>query len=246
MIQTRWPDPTDIDHKGWEYNSGIVMLGLQRIHQRTGDPRILAYIQRWVDSFVDADGNIDWRGVHNLDLIQPGMLLLYLHDQTGQAKYSAAARTVRKRFDDFPRNAEGGFWHKQVYPDEMWVDGIFMAQPFLAGFGARFGDRDYCYRTPVEQATLLASHARDPRTGLYYHAWDQDRNAAWAEPATGLSSTFWGRGVAWYAMALVELLDELPESQPGRDRLEHLLRDLVHAVAAVQEPCSGLWYEVLD
>jgi unsaturated rhamnogalacturonyl hydrolase len=245
-IIARWPDPVSISTKGFEYEPGIVMHGMSRVYQRTRERRFLDYVRRWVDHFVDDAGNIAWRENHNLDFIQPAVLILFLHDETGHPKYAAAARRVRERFSAFPTNAEGGFWHKDVYPNEMWVDGIYMAEPFIAGYGRRFGDASFCYDTAVFQTTLVASHALNRERGLLYHAWDQDRNAAWADPKTGLSPEFWSRGMGWYVMALVDILAELPKEHPGYERLLALLREVAAGLEKVQDPKSGLWYQVLD
>ena len=250
MILSKWPDPGTLDPAGnrWEYNTGIVLFGMSKIYERTRDKRYLDYIRRWVDSFVDSEGNIHWEQgkTHNLDYIQPAMLILFLHEQTGDPRYQAAAKTVRACYDKIPRNADGGFWHKAIYPNEMWVDGIYMAEPFLVRYGKLFGDSAFCYDTAVAQTTLLAGHAFNPKAGLPYHGWDQDRNAQWADPQTGLSPVFWSRGSGWFAMALVDILEVLPKSHPGYPRLAGLLREVAAGIRRVQDPATGLWFQVLD
>src|SRR5512136_2507699 len=115
---------------------------MSKIYERTRDKRYLDYIRRWVDAYVDANGNLGWEQgkTHNLDYIQPAMLILFLYEQTGDPRYKTAAETVRACYDKIPRNADGGFWHKEIYPNEMWVDGIYMAEPFLVRYGKLFGD----------------------------------------------------------------------------------------------------------
>jgi len=250
MILERWPDPGTLDPAGnrWEYNTGIVLFGLSKTYERTRDARYLNYIRRWVDTYVDASGAIRWEQgkTHNLDYIQPATLILFLHEQTADPRYRAAAKTVRACYDEIPRNAEGGFWHKSIYPNEMWVDGIYMAEPFLVRYGNLFGDSAFCYDTAVTQTTLIASHAFDPGKKLLYHGWDQDRNAAWADPKTGLSPVFWSRGMGWYVMALVDLLERLPAPHAGRAKLHGLLKDVAEGIRRVQDPKTGLWFQVLD
>jgi unsaturated rhamnogalacturonyl hydrolase len=245
-IIKRWPDPVSISLKGFEYEPGIVLHGMRRVYEQTRDRRYRDYIQRWVDHFVNEEGVIGWRENHNLDFIQPAGLILFLYDETGAAKYAQAARRVRERFDRFPRNAAGGFWHKEIYPNEMWADGIYMAEPFIVSYGKRFGDTAFCYDTAVFQTTLIAEHAFNEEQGLIYHAWDQDRNAAWADPKTGVSPAFWSRGAAWYVMALVDMLAELPNDHPGYKRLLALLHQSAEGLKKAQDPKSGLWYQVLD
>ena len=173
------------------------------MYESTRDPRYLDYIKRWVDGYVNEQGVLGWdqSRTHNLDYIQPGMLVLFLYEQTGEPRYRTAAKTVREAFDRIPKNADGGFWHKGIYPNEMWIDGIYMGEPFLVRYGRLFDDAAFGNDMAVFQATLAAKHCLDPKTGLLYHAWDQDRNAAWADPKTGRSPVIWGRGMGWYVMA---------------------------------------------
>jgi unsaturated rhamnogalacturonyl hydrolase len=250
LILATWPDPSTIDpnKNGWEYNTGIVLFGMTKTYERTKDARYLAYIRTWVDAYVDEQGRLGWdqTRTHNLDYIQPAMLVLFLYEQTGAEKYKIAARAVREAFDKIPRNADGGFWHKGIYPNEMWIDGIYMGEPFLVRYGRLFGDAAFCNDTAVAQATLVARHALDPKTGLLFHAWDQDRDAAWADPKTGVSSILWSRGMGWYVMAMVDLLEILPKDQPGYPKLLALLKENARGLKATQDPKSGLWFQVMD
>jgi unsaturated rhamnogalacturonyl hydrolase len=246
-VLQRWPNPTAIDRHGWEYNSSIVLVGVQKVYERTKEPKYLKYIQKWVDSFIDGKGNINFKKTdNNLDHLHPGLLLLFLYDETGLEKYKKAAQTIRQEFDNQPRNAAGGFWHKQRYPNEMWADGIYMAQPFLAGYGVRFGEREYCFDEATFQTILIADHLQDSKTGLVYHGWDQDRNAAWADPETGRSPMVWCRGMGWYLMALVEILDDLPKDHPRYGRICEILAKAAAGARQAQDPKTGLWYQVLD
>ena len=245
-----WPDPAAIDpaKNGWEYNTGIVLFGMSKMYDATKDPRYLDYIKRWVDGYVNEQGVLGWdqARTHNLDYIQPGMLVLFLYERTGDPRYRAAAKTVREAFDRIPKNADGGFWHKGIYPNEMWIDGIYMGQPFLVNYGRLFDDAAFGNDMAVFQSTLAASHCLDAKTGLLYHAWDQDRNASWADPKTGRSPIIWGRGMGWFVMAMVDILEQLPPSHAGYPRLHELLKKNVAGLAAAQDPKSGLWFQVLD
>ena len=249
-VLATWPDPASIDpaKNGWEYNTGIVLFGMSKMYDATKDPRYLAYIKRWVDGYVNDQGVLGWdqSRTHNLDYIQPGMLVLFLYEQTGDPRYRAAAKTVREAFDRIPKNADGGFWHKSQYPNEMWIDGIYMGEPFLVNYGRLFGDAAFGNDMAVFQSTLAATHCLDSKTGLLYHAWDQDRNAAWADPKTGRSPVIWGRGMGWFVMAMVDILEQLPPSHPGYSSLHDLLKKNVAGLARVQDPKTGLWFQVLD
>ena len=249
-VMALWPDPAAIDpaKNGWEYNTGIVLFGMSKMYDATKDPRYLDYIKRWVDGYVDDKGALGWdqTRTHNLDYIQPGMLVLFLYERTGDPRYRAAARAVREAFDRIPKNADGGFWHKGIYPNEMWIDGIYMGEPFLVNYGRLFDDAAFGNDMAVFQSTLAAQHCLDPKTGLLYHAWDQDRNAAWADPATGRSPIIWGRGMGWFVMAMVDILEQLPAAHPGYPKLHDLLKKNVAGLAKTQDPKTGRWFQVMD
>ena len=247
-VLSRWPTADTISDKGFEYTTGIVLYGIAEVYRHTRDPRYLAYIRAWVDSYLRCDGSVDLgddSAGHNLDRIQPGNLVLFLYEETGDPKYMRAARWLRERFETFPRNSAGGFWHKQKYPNEMWLDGIYMAEPFLVRYGRMFGEPGFCFETAATQA-LLVGEKTHTEGGLFRHAWDADRNAAWADPVTGISPEVWGRAMGWYVMALVDMLAELPEGHPGYARLRDLLREAAGGIRRTQDPKSGLWYQVMD
>jgi len=250
-VMARWPDPLTIaPEKGFEYNTAIILYGMAQVHRAHPDPRYVAYARRWVDHYLQPDGSVDLgddAAGHNFDRIQPGLVVLFLYEETKDERYAKAARFLRARFDTMPRNSVGGFWHKTKYPDEMWLDGLYMGEPFLARYGRLFGESGFPQQTAVQQATLMAKHTRAPgASGLLRHAWDADRNAAWADPQTGLSPEVWGRAMGWYLMALADVLDELPAAHPDRAKLLALLREGARAVRAFQDAKTGLWFQVLD
>ena len=250
-VMTRWPDPSSITTTAaWEYNHGIVLRGIEQVYRHTSDARYLAYIKKYADAYVSSSGVVNLPSAHSFDNIQPSVLLPFLFQQTATAKYHLAADSIRARYDSIPRNADQGFWHKQTYPNQMWLDSIYMGMPFLARYGAVFGTcGSFCGDTVVEQVTLLAQHVRDATTGLLYHAWDDSaagQKAAWADATTGRSPVIWGRALGWYAMALVDTLGDLPASQSGRANMLTLLGSLATGLQATQDATTGLWYQVLD
>jgi len=231
--------------RGWDYNNGIVLHGIQKVYERRPDPKYLAYLKTFVDAYVSAEGALNIAATQTLDLIQPATLLLFLYEQTKDAKYLKGAATIRQRLDGYAKNTAGGFWHKDTYPNQMWLDGIFMVQPFLAKYGALDATCGaYCFDTPVNQITLLASHTKTAN-GLYVHAWDESKAATWADKTTGLSPEVWDRGLGWFAMALVDILPYLPDSHAGKATLLATFTSLAEAVKAVQGP-TGLFYQVMD
>ncbi len=251
MVLSHWPDPAGIwTSKGFEYNHGIVLRGIEQVFRRTGDARYLAYIKKYVDENVNDSGVVNIAATHSFDIIQPSVLLPFLYQQTGLAKYQTAADNIRARYDTIPRNPDKGFWHKDIYPNQMWLDSIYMGETFLARYGAVFGTcGSFCGDTVVEQSLLIAQHTLDAPTGLYVHAWDDSpagQKVAWADPTTGRSPSIWGRAVGWYAMALADTLADLPADQAGRSDMLAILTSLAAGLKATQDPSTGLWYQVLD
>jgi unsaturated rhamnogalacturonyl hydrolase len=231
----------------WDYTAGLMLLAIQRVGDATHDPKYAAYVKASIDSLVHADGTIATfaSSEDNLDQINEGRSLFTLYDRTHDARYMKAAAHLRDQLRTQPRTAEGGFWHKQIYPQQMWLDGLYMAEPFYAEYASRHADTT-AMNDVVRQFLLVARHLRDPKTGLYYHAWDSVHQQPWADSATGLSKNFWGRAVGWYLMAAVDVLDYLPKTHRDRPELIRVVQQLSDAVARVQDPVSGVWWQVLD
>jgi unsaturated rhamnogalacturonyl hydrolase len=242
-VMTRNP----VVHEKWDYTAGVALLAILRVGDATRDTRFGEYVRRNIDRLVQPDGSIaTYRADEfNLDQINEGRLLFPLLDRTRDTRYRLAADRLRAQLRAHPRTSEGGLWHKQIYPQQMWLDGLYMAQPFYAEYARRFGEAE-AFDDVARQFLLIARHLRDPRTGLYYHAWDAAHVQPWADPLTGLSRHFWGRAVGWYMMAMVDVLEELPASHRDRTAIIDVLRDLADAVARVQDPLTGLWWQVLD
>jgi unsaturated rhamnogalacturonyl hydrolase len=152
---------------------------------------------------------------------------------------------LREQLRKQPRNAEGGFWHKKIYPQQMWLDGLYMGEPFYAQYARTFNE-PAAFDDVANQFLLAARHTRDPGTGLMYHAWDAARAQPWADTATGLSPNFWGRAMGWYVVGLVETLDYFPANHPQRPAMIQALRAAAEAIARVQDPVTGLWWDVMD
>jgi unsaturated rhamnogalacturonyl hydrolase len=238
-------NPVVYDH--WDYTAGLVLLALDRVGAATRDPKYAAYVKKSVDSLVHADGTIATytAAEYNLDQINEGRILFPLADRTHDPRYTRAADALRAQLRAQPRTAEGGFWHKQIYPQQMWLDGLYMAEPFYAEYAKRHADTA-AMNDVARQFLLVARHLRDPKTGLYYHAWDSVREQPWANPETGLSKNFWGRSVGWYLMALADVLDYVPRSHKDRPELVRVFQQLAAAVDRVRDPVSGVWWQVLD
>lgn len=231
----------------WHYEVGVMLRAFEELWLRTGESRYFEYIRANIDRFVTPEGTIRTyeKEEYNLDQINAGKLLFLLYEQTGEERYRRPIDTLRDQLRHHPRTSEGGFWHKKIYPYQLWLDGVYMMGPFLVRYGVTFGDPEAIDET-THEILLVARYLRDPRTGLYYHGWDEKRQQIWADSITGRSANFWGRGMGWYAMALVDVLDWLPADHPDRPTIIRILQDLAEAVARVQDPVTGLWYQVLD
>ena len=245
-----WRDPTK-NMSGsparWTYEYGVVLKGVEGVWLSTGEGRYFSFIQKGIDNFVNADGTIRTYTPteYNLDNINTGRSLLLLYKVTGQEKYRTAAALLREQLKTHPRTSDGGFWHKKIYPYQMWLDGLYMAEPFYAEYAATFHE-DADFDDIAKQFVLMERHARDAKTGLLYHGWDESKQQRWANPTTGTSPNFWDRAMGWYAMALVDTLDYFPQQHPQRAELIAILNRLAKSVAAYQDAKSGLWFQVLD
>lgn len=231
----------------WSYEQGVVLKGIERVWDQTRERKYFDYIQHTMDQYVNDDGTIrTYRAEeYNLDNILLGRMLLFMYRETKQEKYRQAAGRLREQLRNHPRTSDGGFWHKQIYPTQMWLDGLYMAEPFYAEYALTFHD-DKAFDDIAKQFVLIEQHTRDAKTGLLYHGWDESRKQRWADPATGRSPNFWGRAMGWYAMALVDTLDYFPQTHPQRQELISILNRLATSIAKYQDPKSGLWYQVVD
>lgn len=235
------------DAARWHYEHGLVLKAIEQVWRATVDDRYWRFVKDTMDLFIGPDGTIRSykRDEYNLDQINPGKLLFPLYQVTGDTRYRQAAGRLRRQLDEQPRTPSGGFWHKQIYPHQMWLDGIYMAAPFYAAYARTF-DYPGAFDDVAHQIILIEQHTRDPASGLLYHAWDESRQQRWADPETGCSPHFWGRAMGWYAMALVDVLDLFPNDHPRRDAIIAIFDRMARALTRVQDETTGLWYQVLD
>ena len=236
-----------VDKTRWHYEHGFVLKAITEAGKATGKLQYEQTVQKWVDRFVTPKGSIRTFRIneYNLDQIYSGKLLFPLYQQTGEERYHKAILLLMEQLKHQPRNESGGFWHKQIYPHQMWLDGIFMAGPFYAEYAQVFNE-PAGFDDVAHQILLIEKHTRDPQTGLLYHAWDESRQQPWANPETGCSPHFWGRGMGWFAMAIVDVLDYFPQAHVQRPALIAILERMAQALLRVQDTATGLWYQVLD
>ncbi len=240
----RNPNPAVLGNTKWNYPQGLTFGGTYLTYKRTGDPAYLAYIKKWVDTYVNSSGGFSFP-VERLDAFQPANLLLDLYEETGGSRYKTAANKIRTRLDTYARQSDGGYLHVLNRPGQIWSDGTFMLTPFLVRHGKRFGDPVTANAEAVKQLQVYASRLQTS-AGRMHHVYDETKQVACVSRTTGLSAEHWGRGQGWFAMALVEVLEVLPAGHPGRPALLDILRRLLVAVVADQDPATGRWWQVLN
>lgn len=231
----------------WNDDQGMLLKGIEGVWHRTDNGGYFRYMQKSMDHFIDKNGNIRTYDpeTYNLGNLSYGRILLSLYKVTLQEKYFKAASLLYQQLKNQPRTKEGGFWHKKIYPNQMWLDGLYMAEAFYAEWAVTFHhpeDLDDIARQFIQ----MENHARDPVTGLLYHGWDESKEQAWANKTTGCSPNFWSRGMGWYGMALVDVLDYFPSNHPERKALMAILDRYAHAIRKVQDSKTGLWWDVLN
>ena len=242
-----WKDSFALDGKPakWTYDMGVILKGMEDLWYKTGDAKYFNYMQKQVDFFVKADGSIKtYKGEDfNIDNVCNGRILMSLFKVTNNEKYWKAITTLRNQLNKQPRTKEGGFWHKKIYPNQMWLDGLYMAEPFYTEH-AEFTNDTVAFNDIANQFIWMEQHSRDAKTGLLYHAWDESKEQKWANKTTGCSPNFWSRAMGWYATALVDVLDYFPENHPKQKELIAILNRLVVAIEK-QQTQSGLWLDVM-
>ena len=250
----RCPDGSWLDGREgtlkWNYTTGLELLSFLDVYDRYGDTAVFHYVDAWYDAIIDADGRIPnyKRSAYTVDHICPGRTLFRLYELTGREKYRKVMDTLYLQIREQPRTPEGGFWHKKVYPQQMWLDGLYMAEPFYALYTARFVPDSLKARNFADiahQFCLVYDRTFDPATGLLRHAWDSSHEMFWCDSATGQSAHAWGRAMGWYAMALVDVIPLMPEGE-GHDALVNLLNRVFTALPLFADQATGMWYQVLD
>jgi unsaturated rhamnogalacturonyl hydrolase len=231
----------------WSYDYGVVLKGFERVWQITGEEKYFTYIKENMDYFIQEDGSIKGYELdeYNIDHINNGKLLFVLYKETGEEKYKKACELLRKQLQTHPRTSEGAFWHKQIYPYQIWLDGLYMGSPFYAEFQTTFAHGEGI-EDIIRQFRVSYQHLLDQKTNLLYHAWDERKVQPWADTNTGLSENFWGRSMGWYLLAIVDTLEILPRETEGRDLLVQMLNRTLQALVNYQDPKSGVWYQVTD
>jgi len=229
----------------YEYDYAFLASAIDKL--RDVDPKYAAYARTYIDYFVKDDGHINGYKFSdfNIDRVRPGLNILGLYEDTGEEKYKLAAQTLASQMEAHPRTKSNGYWHKKVYPWQMWLDGIYMSHPFLTNYANVFNEPKR-YDEVAFQILHIYEKTLDPETALLYHGWDESREQRWSNPETGQSKNFWSRAMGWYVMAVVDVLEVFPEDHPERENLISILNKTCEALMKVQDEKTGLWFQVLD
>ncbi len=259
--------------KYWEYTNGIPLVGIWKMYEKTGNVKYYDYVKKWVDTFVDASGNIRYGRPSSAeahaaestiqDVIQPSMLLFGLYEKTKDPRYLTAMANQRAVFDKIQKNPQGAFWHKPNYANQQWLDGIYMSEPFLAKYAHLYadqaipGDAIAAFNTVTTQIRLIDENTAVPTKKLYVHAWNGAPDGVWlgldhlkgrVPPLTSerATSVLWSRSICWYYLGIIDVLDDLPKAHPDRPRLVQIIKDMSAAIAQYQDKKTGLWNQVID
>lgn len=244
-IMTRKPE---INPKmKWEYEDGVVLDAFYKMYTLTKDKKYFDYIKYNMDLFVDGTGNIYKYSLDefNIDHVNNGKILIDLYHETKDPRYKKAIETLRSQLARHPRTSEGSFWHKSIYPYQVWLDGLYMGAAFYTKY-AHYFNEPAIFDDALKQFVLCEKNLRDDQSGLLYHAWDEKKIQPWCDPNTGLSPHFWGRSMGWFVMALIDSIEYFPDSHAGKQTLIDIYNRAITALMAVKDQQKGLWYQILD
>lgn len=230
----------------FHYHQGVFLSGVERIYRLSREESYNKYIKAWLDLHIDENGKIrsDDNG-RQFDDMQPAILLFNLYSQTQDKRYKNLLDDFTQIVEMWPTNAMGGFWHMHSSPNQMWLDGLYMIGPYSVMYAHHFG-KPYFYETIYQQMNLMRRNMTDQKTGLLYHAWDDSRMTDWSNKETGLSAEFWGRAIGWYAVAIMDILDYIPEEHPRKQDFANAERDIINALIRFQDKKTGMWFQVVD
>ena len=231
----------------WDYTQGLIARAITQLYLATGEEKYYEYVLEFADFFVNEKGDIlTYRlSDYNIDRVNGGNFLFDMYAKTSDPKYRKAIELLRSQMETHPRVSEGAFWHKRVYPHQVWLDGLYMASPFLARYAQEFNQPEI-FDDVVNQFIVCDKYTLDPVTGLNYHAWDESREQRWANKITGQSPHFWGRSMGWYLMAMVDVLDFLPLEHPGRPEIIRMLNRLTSSLMKYQDKKTRMWWQVTN
>ncbi len=229
----------------WNYIDGCMITALICAGEITGEKKYTDFAEKFIDYYVNEDGSILGYSVekYNLDDVNEGRVLFDLYKMTGKEKYKKAIFLLRSQLEKQPRTNTGNFWHKQIYPNQIWLDGLYMAQVFYVRFQKEFGGKDYS--DTVSQFKNVQKLMRDTEKGLYYHGTDCSKTAFWADKETGCSQNFWLRAMGWFCVALVDIIEYI-DDENAKKELTAIFSEVIEGISKYADPETGMYYQVID
>ena len=227
----------------WHYHQGVFLCGVDLVFEETKEQKYFDYYKAYVDHLIDEDGNFVFAR-DELDSIQAGLLLFPLYRATKDKKYKLAAQKLRNLFDTLNLTREKGFWHKDKYPYQMWLDGLYMGGPFALHYAKDFGEQELIDLV-ILQEELMRKYTKNDENGLYHHGWDEKAVQPWARE-DGKAPEIWGRALGWYGLAVIDMIDLLPEGHPQKENWITFIQEYVENLVKYQDDETGLWYQIVD
>ena len=249
LIQTllkRFPDADSFPYRSWCYPQGLMLWGMVRQWEYTGDRRLRAYVLQYASGHTAEDGSISGFSGDSMDDMMAGSILAWAYEQTHERRYQLACEKIFSCFKNYPRTSAGAFWHSRNLPGEFWVDGVFMGQMFLLEYARVFGAAEECWQETAKQIRLAHQCCQKGGTGLLYHAFSENPDTAWADPHTQCSPEVWSEGLGWYALILTRAFQRIPPEHPAHAEITRYYINLLEALLRTQDAQSGLWYQIVD
>ncbi len=246
----RNPLATTVDFQSypkWGYSAGLELYSIYKAGEVSGNQKYMDYAVSYIDTLVNKDGIIRGYKMNqfNIDQVNAGKLVFMMYHKEPTQRLKNVLDTLRQQMRLHPRTSDGSFWHKKIYPNQVWLDGLYMAGPFLAEYAKKFNEPEL-FDDVALQIIQVAKIMKDEKTGLYYHGWDESKEQRWSNPQTGLSPNFWSRSMGWYLMAIVDVLDFLPDNHPSRHEMIKIVKDLLDSLDKFRDKESGMWYQVTN
>lgn len=245
-MMRKFPDASDLPPKKlFHYHQGVFLSGVMETYELSKKEEYYDYVKAWVDSIIEEDGNINTFDSTRLDDIQPGILLFPLISRTKNTKYKIALQTLMDIVRNWKKNVSGGFWHKEIHPNQMWLDSIYMGGPIQVLYSEYSKDNVFLEEA-INQAVIMFEHMHDKKSGLMFHAWDESKKEDWADSTTGLSSEIWGRALGWYVYAILEIIAYVPDEHHKKAKLVEIEKQLIESLVKFRDDKSKLWYQVVN
>ncbi|MGB8455677.1 MAG: glycoside hydrolase family 88 protein [Anaerocolumna sp.] len=248
FIENYYTDMGKVRMDKWNYEDGCILIAATQLYKATGKELFRSFVLDYIDQYIIGDGTIRCylKEEYNLDNIAPGRILIFAYEQTGDMKYYKAAKLLKGQLEGQPRTESGSFWHKKIYPGQIWLDGLFMAQPFYMAFETKFGKKEG-YKDIITQFKNVCKFMYHDKKELYYHGYDESRKIVWANKDTGCSKNFWLRSIGWYQLSIIDTMEEMCKAiYEDYTDLEDIFKEALRGILKYQDPESKLFYQVVD